>query len=64
MELVLGMFSAMPLCNTAVDARELHLFLESKQDFSNWIKKRIEDCELIEGQDYVTLNKKIERALR
>ena len=26
-----------------VNARELHLFLESKQDFSTWIKKRIKD---------------------
>lgn len=26
----------------AVSARELHQFLESKQDFSTWIKSRVE----------------------
>ncbi|MRM97296.1 antA/AntB antirepressor family protein [Riemerella anatipestifer] len=39
----------------AVSARELHSFLESKQDFSNWIKNRIEKYGLIEGQDYQKL---------
>lgn len=37
----------------AVNARDLHEFLESKRDFSNWIKDRIEKYELIENQDYV-----------
>lgn len=31
----------------AVSARELHLFLESKQEFSNWFKNRVEKYELI-----------------
>ncbi|WP_412057141.1 antA/AntB antirepressor family protein [Bartonella sp. DGB2] len=35
-----------------VDARELHAFLESKQDFSTWIKNRIEQYEFQENQDY------------
>lgn len=39
-----------------VNARELHDFLESRQDFSNWITKRIEKYGFIEGQDYL-LNK-------
>ncbi len=30
----------------AVDARELYIFMESKQDFSNWIKGRIDMYEL------------------
>lgn len=37
----------------AVSARELHVFLESKQDFSTWIKNRIEKYDLIENVDFV-----------
>jgi anti-repressor protein len=50
----------------AVSARDLHRFLESKQDFSNWIKGRIKKYGLIENQDFVfelidmKLNKVIE----
>ena len=47
-----------------VSARELHSFLESKQDFSNWIKNRIEQYDFVENQDFITLNKKIERTVR
>lgn len=36
----------------AVSARELHGFLESKQEFANWIKNRIERFGFVEGQDY------------
>ena len=36
-----------------VDARTLHLFLESKQEFANWIKNRIDDFSFIEGRDFV-----------
>jgi anti-repressor protein len=43
-----------------VNARELHEFIESKQDFSTWIKARIEKYEFIEGTDYVRLHKKME----
>ena len=38
----------------AVSARDLHAFLESKQDFSTWIKNRIEKYDLVENEDYVT----------
>ena len=38
-----------------VNARELHAFLESKQDFSTWIKNRISKYEFVENQDYVKL---------
>lgn len=36
----------------AVSARELHTFLESKQEFANWIKNRIEKYGFIENQDF------------
>ncbi len=36
----------------AVSARELHFFLESKQDFSTWMKNRIEKYGLIEKVDF------------
>ena len=32
-----------------VNARELHAFLESKQDFSTWIKNRIEKYDFVEN---------------
>ena len=37
----------------AVNARELHSFLESKQDFSNWINNRIERYEFVENEDFI-----------
>ena len=36
-----------------VNARELHSFVQSKQEFANWIKARIEKFGFIEGQDYL-----------
>lgn len=36
-----------------VSARELHTFLESKQDFSTWIKNRIEKYDFAENQDFI-----------
>lgn len=45
------------------NARELHIFLESKQDFSTWIKKRINEYEFVENVDFVTLHKKMEREI-
>lgn len=44
-----------------VNARELHLFLESKQDFSTWIKSRIEQYNFVENQDFTLLHKKMEQ---
>lgn len=35
-----------------VNARDLHTFLESGQDFSDWIRKRIEKYDFVEGQDF------------
>lgn len=39
-----------------VSARELHEFLESGQDFTTWIKNRIEKYEFVEDEDF-TLHK-------
>ena len=36
----------------AVNARDLHGFLESKQDFSTWIKARIDKYDFVENQVY------------
>lgn len=36
----------------AVSARELHSFLESKQNFADWIKNRIDKYDFIENQDF------------
>lgn len=38
--------------NSAVSARDLYQFLESKQQFSDWIQSRIKDYGFIEGQDF------------
>ena len=43
-----------------VNARELHAFLESKQDFSTWIKNRISEYEFAENADYL-LHKFVEQ---
>lgn len=39
---------------SVVSARDLHSFLESKQDFSTWIKNRIDKYDLVENVDFVT----------
>ena len=36
-----------------VDARQLHIYLQSRQDFSDWIKSRIRKYEFEEGIDYL-----------
>ena len=38
-----------------VNARELHAFLESRQEFANWIKNRIADFGFIDGQDFLKI---------
>lgn len=40
----------------AVSARELHQFLESKQQFANWIQNRIKDYGFVEGQYFEVFN--------
>ena len=47
----------------AVSARELHTFLESKQDFSTWMKNRIKKYGFIEGADFQSFDKIMEREI-
>lgn len=44
----------------SVNARELHAVLESKQDFSTWIKKRLDEVDAVENVDFIKLHKKME----
>ena len=44
-----------------VSARELHEFLDSKQDFSTWIKARIKKYDFIENVDFTTFHNFVER---
>lgn len=43
------------------DARDLHKFLGSKQDFSTWIKSRIEQYGFTENQDFTLLHRIMEQ---
>ena len=46
----------------SADARTLHEALESKQDFSNWVKNKIVENDFFqENIDYVLLNNGIEQ---
>ena len=45
----------------AVSARELHDFLESKRQFTNWIQDRIRQYDFVEGIDYVSFNEIVKR---
>lgn len=40
------------LCN----ARDLHTYLQSAQQFADWIKKRIEQYGFVEGEDFCFIN--------
>lgn len=46
-----------------VNARDLHEFLESKQDFSTWIKNRINQYGFVEGIDFIPFHNSVERAV-
>jgi len=46
-----------------VNARDLHNFLDSRQDFSTWIKSRIKEYDFIENQDFILLHNFMERTL-
>jgi phage anti-repressor protein/phage antirepressor YoqD-like protein len=47
----------------AVNARDLHAFLESKRDFSTWIKDRIKSYDFIEGVDFQSFTEIVEREI-
>lgn len=40
--------------NAAVNARDLHTFLDVGKMFAHWIKERIERYDFVEGVDYIT----------
>lgn len=44
----------------AVSARMLHAFLESKKDFSSWIKNRISKYGFAENMDYEVFTQLVE----
>lgn len=44
-----------------VSARDLHQFLESKQEFANWIKNRIDKYDFTEGVDFISFDNSIKR---
>lgn len=44
----------------AINARELHSFLESRQDFSTWIKSRIEQYGFSQDTDFVQFHNFVE----
>jgi anti-repressor protein len=48
--------------NKAVSARDLHEFLESKQEFANWIKKRISEYGFTENEDFEVFDNSIKNS--
>lgn len=47
-----------------VSGRELHVFLEVKSKYADWIKNRIRKYEFLEGNDFFTLSKILENGGR
>ena len=44
-----------------VSARELHTFVESKRQFADWVKDRVEKYNFVENQDYITFSQNNEK---
>jgi len=42
----------------SVNARELHSFIQSKSDYSNWITRRIKKYDFQENKDYIIIETK------
>ncbi len=40
-----------------VNLRNVHASLESKQQFTDWVKNRVEQCDLVKNQDYGVFDK-------
>lgn len=40
----------------AVNARELHAFLQNKRQFSDWIKQRIAEYDFVKNQDFICVS--------
>jgi len=49
--------------NPTINARDLHKFLESKQNFADWIKNRIKQYGFVENQDFVTIHNSMKREI-
>ena len=47
-----------------IDARKLHAFLGSKQDYTTWIKNRIEKYGFTQGVDFVKFHKTVEKGFK
>jgi phage anti-repressor protein len=47
---------------TLVNAREMHEYLRSRQQFSDWVRDRIERYELSEGEDYIVFHKNMKNS--
>ena len=45
----------------AVNARELHAFLDNKRQFADWIKQRIEQYGFVKNQDYEVFHNFVKR---
>ena len=45
-----------------VNGRELHSVLQSKQDFSTWVKARLKECDAEEKIDYEVFHNSVENA--
>ena len=47
----------------SVNSREIWEYVESKQEFSTWVKKRLEELGAIKNEDYLTIDRKINRQI-
>lgn len=45
----------------SVNSRDIHNHIKSKQDYSTWIKKRLNEIGSVENKDFITLHKKMGR---
>lgn len=45
-----------------VNGRELHKELQSRQDFSTWVKARLKECDAVENEDYEVFHNSVENS--